>query len=169
MVIVVMGVSGSGKTTVGRALAARLDASFVEGDDLHPESNVRKMRSGVPLTDDDRWAWLARVRAEIERLLAAGRVGVVACSALRRRYRDVLRELGEGVVFVYLRGERDVIRERVEGRTGSHFMPASLVGSQFETLEEPGADEGALTVEIERRSSEEIVGEIVGRLGEGRG
>ena len=171
--IVVMGVSGSGKTTVGRALAMRLDGAFVEGDDLHPDANVHKMRAGTPLTDDDRWTWLARVRTEMERLSVAGRTGVVACSALKRRYRDLLRgdeprgvagEPGR-VLFVYLRGERGEIHDRVEERAGAHFMPASLVASQFEALEEPGPDEGALTLEIGGRATNEIVGEIVRGLG----
>lgn len=169
MVIVVMGVSGCGKTTIGRALAARVGAAFVEGDDLHPDANIRKMRAGIPLRDADRWGWLARVRAEIERLLASDRTVVAACSALKRRYREELAGAGEGVVFLYLRVGREEIRERVERRAGSHFMASSLVASQFEALEEPGADEPAITVDADRLGAEGIVGEIVEQLGLGEG
>lgn len=134
--VVVMGVSGSGKSTVGVELAGRLGVRFVDGDDLHPEANRAKMAAGVPLTDDDRWPWLDGVRD----VLAAGLSGdggvVVACSALRRAYRDRLRAAGAGVRFAYLRVDRADVLARVSGRSG-HFFPPALVASQFETLEEP--------------------------------
>jgi gluconokinase len=134
-VIIVMGVSGAGKTTVGRALAARLGWLFVEGDDFHPPGNVRAMASGIPLTDDDRAPWLAALRARIEELLATGKPAVVACSALRHAHRKVL--VGndtEAVRIVHLEVPRAVLEKRLAARLG-HFMPASLIESQLETLE----------------------------------
>jgi len=144
-VIVVMGVSGCGKSTVGRVLAERLGWVFQEGDDLHPASNVAKMRSGVPLTDEDRWPWLDRVAAWIEGRLVAGEGGVVACSALKRSYRERLAR-PEGVVFVHLAVDRNTLEERLAGRRG-HYMPAALLASQLETLEEPETDKGVIRVD----------------------
>ncbi|TSD95644.1 gluconokinase [Skermania sp. ID1734] len=144
-VLVVMGVSGSGKSTLGRLLAQRLGWDFQEGDDLHPAANIAKMPAGIPLTDADRWPWLDRVAAWIRERLEAGQSGVVACSALKRSYRDVLR--GKGVRFVYLHGERDAIAARLAARRG-HYMPAALLDSQFAALEPPQPDEGAITVNI---------------------
>ena len=144
-VAVVMGVSGSGKSTVGAALAARLGWDFGEGDELHPPDNVAKMAAGRPLDDADRWPWLHRVRQWIGARLDTGRSGVVSCSALRRGYRDVLRR--DGVVFVYLAGSAEVLGDRLAHRSG-HFMPATLLSSQLATLEPPGADERAITVPI---------------------
>ena len=145
LVIVVMGVSGSGKSTVGRVLAERLGWVFQEGDDLHPGPNVTKMRSGVALTDEDRRPWLDRVAAWIEGRLAAGESGVVACSALKRAYRDRLAR-PEGVVFVHLEVDRSTLEERLAGRRG-HYMPAALLASQLATLEEPGVDENVIRVD----------------------
>ncbi len=130
-----MGVCGCGKTTVGRALAQELGWRFLDADDFHPEANVAKMASGVPLTDDDRWPWFDRVVVEMRRLSATGVHAVVACSALKQAYRDRLATGGD-VHVVYLKGDAATIEPRLAGRTG-HFMPASLLASQFATLEEP--------------------------------
>src|SRR3982750_3854146 len=138
--VVIMGVSGSGKTTVGAALAVRLGLRFVDGDALHPEANVAKMAAGTPLTDDDRWPWLDAVGA----VLADGQV-VVACSALRRVYRDRLRAAAPDIQFVYLRVPRDVLEERMSHR--AHFMPVTLLDSQLATLEPPEPDERAITID----------------------
>lgn len=139
--VVVMGVSGAGKSTVGAALAARLGVEFVDGDELHPARNVRKMEAGIPLVDEDRADWLDR----IGEVLARGSV-VVACSALKRSYRDRLRASAPGTRFVYLRGDRELLAARVTGRRG-HFMPATLLDSQLAALEEPGDDERPVRVE----------------------
>jgi gluconokinase len=134
--IIVMGVSGSGKTTVGRGLAAALGWEFIEGDDLHPAANVEKMASGVALSDSDRAPWLAAVRAEIESRASRGARVVAACSALREEYRLLLAPDPSGVRFVHLRGDYELLRARMAGRTG-HFMKESLLRSQFEALEAP--------------------------------
>jgi gluconokinase len=139
-IIVVMGVSGSGKTTFALALGQRLGWPVVEGDQLHPAANVAKMAAGVPLTDEDRWPWLDAVAARIGELETEGRSCVVTCSALRRRYRDRLREGHPSVVFVELTAKPSVLRERIIRRTG-HFMPASLLDSQLEALEPLQPDE----------------------------
>ena len=142
--LVVMGVSGAGKTTIARRLADDLGWDFEEGDELHPAANVAKMASGEPLTDADREPWLERVAAWIDAEVAAGRQGVITCSALKRAYRDVLRR--PGVVFVYLQVSRAELERRLAGRKG-HYMPASLLDSQLDALEPPGDDEAALTVD----------------------
>ncbi|UWQ21868.1 gluconokinase [Jannaschia sp. W003] len=144
--IVVMGVTATGKSAVGAALAEALGARFVDGDDLHPASNRRKMAEGTPLDDADRAPWLA----EVGRTLAEGGDCVVACSALKRRYRTAIdRAAGGGVRFVFLDAPRALVKERLRAREG-HFMPASLIRSQFETLEPPGADEGAVRLAVDR-------------------
>ena len=140
--IVVMGVSASGKTSLGQALADRLHIPFVDADDLHPQANVDKMAAGVPLDDDDRWPWLDAVAAR----LADGPV-VIACSALKRRYRDRLRASAPEIVFVHLTGDSDVLRRRIRKRAG-HFMPASLLQSQLDTLEDLGSDEAGFTLDF---------------------
>ena len=149
-ILVVMGVSGSGKTTVGALLAGRLGWEFEDGDDFHPPANVAKMRSGTPLTDEDRWPWLHSVAAWIDAVRGGGRRGVVTCSGLKRAYRDILVGDRPDVRLIYLQGSHDVIAQRQAARLG-HFMPPTLVGSQFATLEEPGADEGAVVVSVEPR------------------
>jgi gluconokinase len=154
-ILVVMGVSGSGKSTVGQPLAERLGWDFEEGDDLHPRANIEKMARGEPLDDADRAPWLEAVRGWIDRELAAGRSGMIACSALKRAYRDRLSQGRPEVRFVYLRGDEPVIRERVEHRRG-HFMPPELLHSQFETLEEPTPDERPIVVDV-RQSVEDQV------------
>jgi gluconokinase/shikimate kinase len=144
-VLVLMGVSGCGKSTVAGVLAGRLGWAVAEGDELHPPENVAKMAAGQPLTDDDRKPWLQHVAAWIGQWVAAHEPGVITCSALRRSYRDDLRE--PHVVFVYLRGSRDEIARRLAVRHG-HFMPLALLDSQFATLEPPDEDEQSLTVDI---------------------
>jgi gluconokinase len=146
-VVVLMGVCGSGKTEVGRRLAARLGCDFLDGDDFHPPANVAKMRAGTPLSDADRWPWLDRLAAEIGGRLEAGAGAVVACSALARRYRDRLGLIRPGVVLVHLDGSRDLLAARLAARQG-HFMPPGLLESQLTTLERPGADERAITVDV---------------------
>jgi gluconokinase len=160
MVIVLMGVSGTGKTAVGTGLARALGGEFVEGDDYHPPANVEKMRSGVPLDDADRQPWLETLSREIGKWLDAGKAVVLACSALKQRYRDILKAGRPEVRFVHLEGDKDLIRERLEHRRG-HYMPASLLDSQFAALEEP-AD--AITVDVEG-TPDEIVAEIMKKLG----
>ena len=145
MIVVVMGVSGSGKTTVGRALAARLGVAFLEGDTLHPPANVAKMAGGTPLTDADRGPWLAAVAAWIDERRAAGAGGVVTCSALKQEYRRVIIGDRPDVRLLYLEGDETLIVARLAART-DHFMPASLLGSQLETLEPPTADERPIVV-----------------------
>jgi len=154
--VVVMGVSGTGKTTVGLALAEALDVPFVEGDDLHPPANRAKMAAGIPLTDDDRAPWLERIAAELDRPV------VVACSALKRSYRDTLRAAAPDLTLVFLHGEATLLAGRIEGRTG-HFMPSSLLQSQLATLEEPDPDEEAIPADVALRP-DEIVDLVVGRL-----
>lgn len=149
--VVVMGVSGAGKSTVGAALAGRLGAPFVDGDDLHPPANVAKMAAGTPLDDDDRRPWLEAVGA----WLVEHPDGVAACSALRRRYRDLLRHSAPSTRFLMLDGSPELIARRQAGRPG-HFMPASLLASQLAELEPLGADEDGATVDVEL-GVEEIV------------
>jgi gluconokinase len=147
-VVVMMGVSGSGKTTVAKALASRLGWSLLEGDSFHSPENVAKMHSGVPLTDEDRWPWLRAIADAIDAKLASGESAIVACSALKRAYRDILIGGRKDVLLVYLRGSKVLIGERLAARKG-HYMPASLLDSQFASLEEPAADEHALIVPID--------------------
>ena len=162
-VIVVMGVSGSGKTTVAARLAQRLRWRFAEADSFHPAANVAKMRDGVPLTDEDRWPWLDAIAAWIDSARASGQRCVVTCSALRRAYRERLVDGHDDVRFVYLQGEYGLVARRMAAR-GSHYMPLALLQSQFDTLEEPGPEESPLAVSIEQ-PPEEIVAGIVDSLG----
>jgi carbohydrate kinase (thermoresistant glucokinase family) len=157
-----MGVAGSGKTTIAKMLAERTGATYVDGDWLHPPSNVEKMRGGTPLTDEDRWPWLRAIGARVNDLNTEGKSVVVACSALKRAYRDVLFENRGGARLVYLKGDRDTVKERLGTRDG-HFMPASLLASQFATLEEPAADERPIVVDI-ARSPAEVVDAIMAAL-----
>ncbi|WP_082206122.1 gluconokinase [Pannonibacter phragmitetus] len=142
--IILMGVAGCGKSSVGEAISARTGIAYRDGDDLHPAANVEKMRAGIPLTDEDRWPWLD----EVGRELADKAPLIIGCSALKRVYRDRIRALAGGpVTFVHLAGSRDLIAGRMAQRTG-HYMPLSLLDSQFAALELPQPDEGALTADI---------------------
>lgn len=158
---VIMGVAGSGKSTIGAQLARALDIEFIEGDDLHPPDNVQRMAAGIPLTDDDRHGWLIAIAARLRDAKRAGTGLVVSCSALKRSYRDLLRSVGAADArFVYLAGDRGLLAERMATRRG-HFMPASLLESQLATLEEPAADERAWVCDI-RETPDTIVADLVG-------
>ncbi|GAA1992555.1 gluconokinase [Terrabacter lapilli] len=146
--VVVMGVSGSGKTTIGAALAQRLRVPFADADDFHPRANIDKMSAGIPLTDDDRGPWLATIATWLADHAAGG--GVASCSALKRSYRDVLAAAAPQVLFVHLHGDPDVIAARVAGRPG-HFMPAALVESQFATLEPLGPGEHGAVLDVDQQ------------------
>ncbi len=161
MIIIICGVSGAGKTTVGKLLAGELGWRFIEADDFHPAANIQKLRIGHPLTDEDRWPWLDCLRKQIEQLLAAGENAVLACSALKRAYRDRLRVSGE-VKFVFLRGDYALVEKQLRGRRG-HFMNPELLRSQFDDVQEPRADERALTVGL-GRTLQEIVEQIEVKL-----
>jgi carbohydrate kinase (thermoresistant glucokinase family) len=162
IVLVIMGVSGSGKTTVSAMLAGRLNWRFEEGDSLHSAANVAKMSRGEPLTDEDRWPWLRAIAAVVADWIAEGQSGIVACSALKRAYRRIIIDENPAARLVYLKGSRELILKRMAARHG-HFMPLSLLDSQFETLEEPTPEENAIVVSIDRRP-EEIVAEIAATL-----
>jgi carbohydrate kinase (thermoresistant glucokinase family) len=163
VVLVLMGVSGCGKTTVAEIIAQRLRWPFEEGDALHPPENVAKMHAGHPLDDADRAPWLARVADWVDTRLDAGESGVITCSALKRKYRELIDRRGREIEFVYLHGSRELIASRLAGRQG-HFMPSSLLDTQFATLEEPGPDEPAIRVEI-GDAPEAIAAEIIDALG----
>ena len=145
--LVVMGVSGCGKTLIGNAVAQLLGLAFIEGDELHPPRNVALMAAGTPLTDADRADWLATIATRLRLAQAAGQGLVVSCSALKRSYRDGLRAACPGLRFVYLQGSAALLHQRMLARTG-HYMPASLLASQLATLEPPAADEAAISVDI---------------------
>ncbi|AXE32313.1 gluconate kinase [Chromobacterium phragmitis] len=145
--IVVMGVAGCGKSSVGRLLAEATGVNFIEGDAFHPPENIERMRAGVPLNDDDRAGWLANLADKLRQGRESGQPMVLACSALKRRYRDVLRGGDPDLRFVHLRGDKTLIAERMRGRSG-HFMPESLLDSQFRDLEPPGADEAAIPCDV---------------------
>jgi gluconokinase len=159
-------VSGAGKSTVGEALAARLGWRYEDGDAFHPASNVAKMRAGHPLTDEDRWPWLRAIAEEIDRICRGGGHVVMACSALRRAYRDVLLHDRKDVRLVFLDGTEPLIEDRLSHRKG-HFMPQGLLASQFATLEPPGAEERAVRVSIDA-SIDGIVDDVLNQLSLGR-
>jgi gluconokinase len=161
-ILVVLGVSGSGKTTIAKTLADRLGWAFEEGDDLHPGSDITKMRSGHPLDDRDRWPWLEKVAAWIDGWRQAGKSGVITCSALKRSYRDFLVRGRPDVRLLYLSGDIELIAARLAARKG-HFMPAGLLASQFKTLEPPTSGERAVTVSIDATIGA-IVDEIIRQL-----
>ena len=162
-VLVVMGVSGSGKTTIATLLAKKLGWTYRDGDEFHPPANVEKMQGGVPLTDEDRWPWLKAIAAFIDDELKHRTKTIVTCSALKRRYRDIIVDGRTGVRLVYLRGDKTLLETRLKRRHG-HFMPSSLLQSQFDALEEPGSDENPLTVSVEG-TPDQILDEIMERLG----
>ena len=148
--IIVMGVSGCGKTSVAEGLAAALSAAFIEGDSLHPAANVEKMSKGIALSDADRWPWLDAVGRALSEAREEGRDVVVSCSALKKSYRDRLRAAAGGALsFVFLEGSREILLSRMAARQG-HFMPASLLDSQLATLEDPTGEPGVVTVQIDR-------------------
>jgi gluconokinase len=162
-IILVMGVSGSGKTTVGAMLAGRLGWKYAEADSFHPVANIEKMAAGHPLTDEDRRPWLAAIATWIDAEVAAGEPAVVTCSALKRSYRDQLRADRPQVQVVFLQGSRELIASRLAARQG-HFFTAEMLDSQFAALEEPTPDEGALMISIVGAPTE-IVEEILAALG----
>jgi gluconokinase len=161
-VVIVMGVSGCGKSTIGALLALRLRWEFEDADWFHPASNVAKMHNGVALTDEDRRPWLSAIAAWIDQARGSGRQGVIACSALKRRYRDVLIGSRADVRLVYLKGDETLIARRIATRH-EHFMPMSLLHSQFEALEEPGPDENPIVVSI-KPAPRQIVAEVLSSL-----
>lgn len=161
-VLVVMGVSGSGKTSVAEKLRDKLGWVFQEGDKLHSAENVAKMSAGTPLTDEDRWPWLDTCAQWIQDRNNAGEGGLLTCSALKRVYRERLGEGNPGVWFLYLKVSEDVLRDRLEKRRG-HYMPSSLLTSQILTLEEPASNEPALTVPVER-TVDETVADVIAAL-----
>jgi carbohydrate kinase (thermoresistant glucokinase family) len=163
LVIVLMGVSGSGKSTTGTALSRSLGWPFRDADSFHPPENVEKMSRGVPLTDEDRWPWLEAIARWIDERCAASRQGIVSCSALKRAYRDRIVGARSGVRLVYLKGDMGLIGQRLRARK-NHFMPASLLESQFSTLEEPAAEERALVVSV-ALSPRRLAGTIIEKLG----
>ena len=161
--IVVMGVSGAGKSTVGRLIAARLDCPFRDADSFHPEANIEKMSRGEPLTDEDRWPWLHAIATWIAEHRAGGTTCVVTCSALKRVYRDIVtNKQSADVRLVYLKGDFDLIAARLAARKG-HFMPPALLRSQFDALQVPAADEHAIAVPIDA-APEEIEDRLMRRL-----
>ena len=162
IVVVVMGVSGSGKSTVASLLAERLGCAFQDGDHLHPPENVEKMRSGTPLTDADRLPWLEAIARRIDGWQGGGEAGVVTCSALKRSYRDIIMGRRPDAHLVYLKGSRALIHGRLMART-SHFMPVGLLDSQLAVLEEPAEDESPIVVDIGPAPAQ-VVNEIVSRL-----
>lgn len=147
VVLVVMGVSGSGKSTIAALLAGLLGWAFEEGDALHPQANIDKMAAGHPLTDEDRYPWLEKVAEWVDRRLDHGENGVITCSALKRSYRNIINRRGSGVVFIFLSGSPETIGARLAERHG-HFMPASLLASQFVDLEEPSQDEPGIRIDV---------------------
>jgi gluconokinase len=160
--LIVMGVSGSGKSTIADGLAERLGWQSEDGDRFHPASNIAKMSAGHPLTDEDRWPWLQAIANEIDRLCKAGERAVIACSALKRAYRDILVHGRRDVRIVFLDGSQHLIASRLAKRTG-HFMPPDLLPSQFRTLERPTPDENPVTVSIDA-PVDKIVDDIIGKL-----
>jgi carbohydrate kinase (thermoresistant glucokinase family) len=162
MIIIVAGIAGSGKTTVGKLLADRLGCEFEDGDMLHPAANVAKMHAGVPLTDADRWPWLHIIQAWIDQRISAGKTAVLACSALHRRYRDALLDGRPDAQMVFLEISREVAAARLAHRHG-HFFPAQLLDSQLRDLQPPGPDERVLVIDASQRA-DEMAAEIASRL-----
>jgi gluconokinase len=161
VIVIVFGVSGAGKTTIGKLLAEQLGWQFYEADDFHPRANIEKMRGGRPLTDEDRLPWLERLREQIKRSINAKENAVLACSALKRAYRDRLR-VSDDVKFVFLRGDYALVAEQLRHRRG-HFMNPELLQSQFADLEQPESDEDVLTIEL-GRTPQELVEDIKTKL-----
>ena len=165
MIIIIAGIAGSGKTTVGKLLANRLGCEFEDGDMLHPAANVAKMHAGVPLTDADRWPWLHIIQAWIDQRISAGKTAVLACSALHRRYRDALLDGRPDAQMVFLEISREVAAARLAGRHG-HFFPEQLLDSQLRDLQPPGPDERVLIVDASQ-PADDMAAEIARRLDAG--
>jgi gluconokinase len=161
--VVVMGVTGAGKSTIGALLSEQLGRSLIEGDSLHPPSNIAKMSQGIPLNDDDRLPWLKAIAARIDDARKAARPVVVTCSALKRSYREILTDGHDDVGFVYLKGAKDLIADRLAARKG-HFMPPQLLDSQMAALQEPGIDEPSIVIAIDA-APDDIVASIIGKFG----
>ena len=169
MILIVAGVSGSGKSTVGAMLAGRLHWRFADGDDFHPAANIAKMRVGIPLTDSDRWPWLRAIAAWMDERIAQGESAVIACSALKRSYRDVLLGGGPEALLIFLAEDRQVLARRLAARHG-HFFPEVLLATQFDALEPPQPDEHAITVaEGPDDRPGDIVAKIIGLVWPGDG
>ena len=162
VILIVMGVTSTGKTTIGELLAERLGAPFAEGDRYHPEANIAKMSAGTPLNDEDRWPWLDAIAADIARWDAQDQSAVVTCSALKRSYRDRFRAASDGVRFVFLDGDEELIAGRMAERK-HHFMPTSLLKSQLATLERPEGEPDVITVCV-GRTPEQIVDDVMATL-----
>jgi gluconokinase len=160
--VVVMGVSGCGKSTAGRQLAQLLGTDFLEGDELHSGQNVARMAAGIALTDEDRQGWLETLAGRLAEARAQGRGLVISCSALKRSYRDILRSGAPDLLLIHLRGDYDLLATRMASRAG-HYMPSSLLDSQFATLEPPDAEENALTLDVEQAPNL-ILNAIIERL-----
>ncbi len=161
-ILVIMGVSGSGKTTIATLLTKKLGWVFRDGDEFHPTANVEKMKSGVPLTDEDRWPWLEAIARFIDEELARGTKTIVTCSALKQRYRDIIIDGRKGVRLIYLKGEKALLERKLARRHG-HFMPSSLLKTQFDALEEPGLEENPLIVSVDA-APDQIVDHILAEL-----
>ncbi|MGL4635069.1 MAG: gluconokinase [Beijerinckiaceae bacterium] len=162
MIVIVMGVASAGKTTVAEGLSKALDWPFRDADSFHPAANIAKMSAGTPLQDEDRWPWLDAIVTWMDARHAAGENGIATCSALKRAYRDRLRQTKADVRFVHLSGSREVLAARIAARQ-HHFMPSSLLDSQLATLELPAVDEKVMTVSVDQ-TPEAIVGLVVGQL-----
>lgn len=160
--VIVMGVCACGKSTIGEQLAKKLGRKFIDGDDLHPRANIQKMSSGQPLNDEDRKPWLERIRDASYSLESKNEHGIIVCSALKKAYRDQIREGNENVTFLFLDGDKQLILERMSKRQG-HFMKENMVNSQFETLERPDAEPQTIVVNIDA-SIEEIIEEAAQKL-----
>lgn len=162
-VIIVMGVTGCGKSSLGREIASSLDAPFLEGDEFHPEANIAKMSAGIPLTDEDRVGWLDLLAREIRQRAETGASVVMSCSALKKKYREQLNDVsGQDILYVFMDGPKEVIAARLDQRKG-HYMPPSLLDSQLEALDPPGEDEHVIRVDL-RKSIAEMLGDVMNHL-----
>jgi len=168
MILIVAGVSGSGKTTVGALLAARLHWGFADADSFHPAANITKMRAGIPLTDEDRWPWLRALTAWMDERIAQGESEVLACSALKRAYRDELLGGRPEARMIFLSEDRDEVARHLAGRSG-HFFPPGLLSSQFDALEPPAPDETSVTVVASRGTAADTVAAIIAIVRPGEG
>ncbi len=165
--IVVMGVTSSGKSTVATLLSERLSVKFIDGDDLHPKENILKMASGQPLTDQDREPWLKRINEAIYNIESKNETGILVCSALKKQYRDIIRNSNSKVTFIFLDGSKELVLERIKQREG-HYMKPEMLDSQFEILERPESEHDVITINI-AQSAEKIVEQCVDKLKKLRG